>query len=175
MRSARYMVIACAGAYGAMKLWWLLGGDLLKAQTPLPQDAQQDLLTDRGALTTASHGITALLAAAAVLVALGLDTGRVGPRVERVLRIGAVLAGVLMVVRALGGFGFGFVGDALVLGDVVSVDDPPRYADHLARWDLFFWSPYWLLFGVAWGVLAYAQASGSNPEPEREMRLPVSA
>ena len=104
--AARYVVIACAGAYGAMKLWWLLGGDLLKAQTPLPQDAQQNLVAG-GALTTASHRITALLAAAAVLVALSLGTGRAGRRVERLLRIGAVLVGVLMIVRAVGGFGFG--------------------------------------------------------------------
>ena len=156
--AARYVVIACAGAYGAMKLWWLLGGDLLKAQTPLPRNAQEDLLADGSALLTASHGITALLAAAAVLVALSLGTGRAGRRVERLLRIGAVLVGVLMIMRAIGGFGFGFVGDALVLAKVISVDDP-RYADHVARWDLFLWSPYWLLFGVAWVSLAVATRS----------------
>ncbi|HEU0288750.1 MAG TPA: DUF3995 domain-containing protein [Nocardioidaceae bacterium] len=156
-KAARYVVIACAGAYGAMKLWWLLGGDLLKAQTPLPQDAQQNLLAG-SPLTTASHGITALLAAAAVLVAWSLGTGRAGRRVERLLRIGAVLVGVLMIVRAVGGLGFGFVGDALVLAGVISVGDP-RYADHVARWDLFLWAPYWLLFGVAWVSLAVATRS----------------
>jgi Protein of unknown function (DUF3995) len=156
-KAARYVVIACAGAYGVMKLWWLLGGDLLKAQTPLPRNAQEDLLAG-GALTTASHGVTVLLAAAAVLVAWSLGTGRAGRRVERLLRIGAVLVGVLMIVRAVGGFGFGFVGDALVLAGVISVDDP-RYADHVARWDLFLWSPFWLLFGVAWVSLAVATRS----------------
>lgn len=152
--AATYVVIACAAAYGGMKLGWALGGDLLKAQTPLPRDAQQALLVDDNATAVASHWITVVLAATGAVVAWIIGTDRAGRQTGRLLRAGAWAVGMLMVVRAVGGFGFGFVGDALVLGHVSSVVDP-RYAEHAAHWDVFLWSPFWLLFGLAWGVLAY--------------------
>lgn len=158
--AATWAVVAGA-TYGALKLWWALGGDLLKAQSPLPREAQQALLADDSATAVASHWVTVLLAAVGVIVAWSIGSGRTGERIGGLLRAGAWTVGGLMVVRAVGGFGFGFVGDASVLLDVRSVDNP-RYAEQVAFWDLFLWSPYWLLFGLAWVALARAAGAAGT-------------
>ena len=49
-RAALAAGVGCA-AYGALKLYWSLGGELLVRQAPLPAEERRDLLEGTGTLT----------------------------------------------------------------------------------------------------------------------------
>ncbi|MEV7519201.1 hypothetical protein [Streptomyces sp. NPDC091371] len=153
---AAYGAFGCALAYGLLKLDWALGGAFLARQTPLPPALREELLARDGVMV-AGHWLSVALALLGMAAALHL-AGRFGPHGR--LRRGAVLAGAwagcaFMLARATGLLGYGFAGDLRVLSGRASV--PAQYAD-LAReqawWDLLLWSPYWLLFGLYWGLAA---------------------
>ena len=154
---AAYTALALATGYGAIKLQWALGGALLMDQTPLSASARDHLL-DHRAGTVVADAAGVALAVLGVLAALHL-AGHFAPfgRLHRrVMLIGVWSGCVLMVARGLGLLGYGFYHDLLLLGGFVSVTpaDVAEFHD-TARWDLFLWSPYWLVFATAWGVAAW--------------------
>ncbi|MFE6835040.1 hypothetical protein ACFVFI_09405 [Streptomyces sp. NPDC057705] len=157
----------CSFAYGAMKLDWALGGAVLARQTPLPPTARAQLL-DRAGNTVTEHWLSVALAVVGMAAALHLR-GRFGPHggVRRaVLLTGAWAGCAFMVARAVGLLGYGFTGDLWLLAGRASV--PPAHLDlarTLACWDLLLWSPYWLLFGLSWGLAARQYARRPAPTP----------
>jgi len=136
-RAAALAAAACL-AYGGLKLYWALGGELLLRETPLPPSARADLLArEPGAV--ASHW--ASVALALIGVALALATAHMR-RAPALLVVGVpALIGVLMVGRA----GLGVAGD--LSGD----------ANYAAGWDLALWSPFFAAWGAAWGLAALAR------------------
>ncbi|MEU9120959.1 DUF3995 domain-containing protein [Streptomyces sp. NPDC048506] len=178
--AAAYGAFACSLAYGAMKLDWAWGGEFLMRQTPLPRAAGEDLLRHASGAVV-QHWASVALALVGMAAALHLS-GRFRPHGK--VRRGALLMGAwagcaLMVLRAVGALGYGFVNDLRVLTDPALV--PPAFAD-LARshalWDLVLWSPYWLLFGVCWGVAALRyrrRAAAGGNSAAVEARYPQEA
>jgi hypothetical protein len=165
---AAYTALALAGGYGAMKLQWALGGEFLMDQTPLPASARDHLL-DHRAGTVVQDVAGVALAVLGALAALHLaghfrPLGRIR---RRVLLVGAWSGCVFMTARALGLLGYGFYNDLRLLGGFASVSPADEAeARHQAQWDVFLWSPYWLLFAIAWGVAAWCyqqQATAATP------------
>ncbi|WP_232319951.1 DUF3995 domain-containing protein [Herbidospora daliensis] len=151
---AAYAAALCTAAYGLMKLAQALGANALADKDPLPPDLRERLLA-RDPLFVASHWVLFAVAVGGVVVALATvrPWGRRLPR--RALLVAAWTAGVLMIVRAFGPVGYGFVGDTLVLTGVSA--PPPGHAEvarELARWDLLLWSPFFLLWGLSWTAAA---------------------
>jgi hypothetical protein len=106
-RAAVAAAVGCA-AYGALKLYWSLGGDLLVRQAPLPADDRRDLLEGTGTLTVLDWASVAL---AAIGIALAVATVR-DRRLPRLLVVGLpALIGVFMLARAA----LGAAGDIAVL------------------------------------------------------------
>jgi hypothetical protein len=141
-RAALAAAVGCA-MYGALKLYWALGGGLLLREAPLSGQAQRDLLEHR-------PNMVALNSASAVLavigVALALATVRDG-RLPRLFVAGLpALIGGLMLLRA----GFAAAGDVAVL---IGAADGSTYT---ARWDLALWSPFFAVWGAAWALAAVA-------------------
>ncbi|MFE0191068.1 DUF3995 domain-containing protein [Streptomyces sp. NPDC058989] len=166
-RTAAGVAFGCAFAYGAMKLDWALGGTFLMRQTPLPRAARDDLL-NRTADAVLGHWTAVALAVVGMAAALHLS-GRFRPhgRIRRGVLLAGSWAGCLfMVSRAIGLLGYGFCHDLRLLTGAVSV--PPPAADlarYEAGWDLLLWSPYWLVFGICWGLAArhYRRARRDRP------------
>ncbi|MFJ3723743.1 hypothetical protein ACIPYQ_14375 [Streptomyces sp. NPDC090045] len=157
----------CSFGYGAMKLDWALGGAVLARQTPLPAAARSQLL-DRAGNTVTEHWLSVALAVVGMAAALHLR-GRFGPHggVRRAVLLAGAWAGcTFMVARAVGLLGYGFAGDLWLLAGRASV--PPAHLDlarTLACWDLLLWSPYWLCFGLSWGLAARRYARRTAPAP----------
>ncbi len=150
---AALVAAAICIVYGALKLDWALGGELLVRQTPLPADARQDLL-ERESWAVAGHWASVLLAA--VGVGLAVATVRAS-RLPRLLVVGLpAVIGAAMVLRA----GWGRLSDIVVLTGVV--DGDPGYP---AVWDLALWSPLFAAWGVAWIVAARAAAARRPARP----------
>lgn len=139
-------VAAAAGCvlYGAMKLSWALGGELLMRESPLGDEAMRDMLA-REPSWVASHWISVALAAVGVLVAVGTVRARGRLRIP-VVWLARIIGG-LMVLRA----GYGAASDLAVLTGAVDG------ATRTATWDLLLWSPF---FG-AWGATWLAAAGGA--------------
>jgi hypothetical protein len=130
------MVAAACAAYGALKLQWALGGELLLRQSPLPHDAMQDMLA-REPGSVATHW--ASVALAVIGIALALRQG-----LPRSLAVWLpALIGGLMLARA----GWGIANDVAVLAGAADADYP-------AGWDLGLWSPFFAAWGTAWIMLA---------------------
>jgi Protein of unknown function (DUF3995) len=141
-RAALAAAVGCA-AYGALKLHWALGGELLLRETPLPAAAQHDLL-ERTSSAVASHW--AACALAAVGIALAIVTVRC-QQLPRMLIVGLpALIGGLMLARAAWG----------IVGDVVALSGAADGSTDIARWDLALWSPFFAAWGAAWLLAALA-------------------
>ncbi len=154
---AAYTALVLAASYGAMKLQWALGGEFLMAQTPLPTSLRDDLL-GHGRSAILGHVGSVALAMLGVAAALCLagHFGPLGRLRRRVLLVGAWSGCVLMAARALGLVGYGFINDVRLLGGFVSVPSADEAASRYeAWWDLLLWSPFWLLFAMAWGFAAW--------------------
>jgi hypothetical protein len=134
-RAALLAALGCV-AYGAMKLSWALGGELLMRETPLDGQALRDMLA-RDPSWVASHWASAALA----LVGVGVAWASAHPRLPRVLTswLPAAIGG-LMVLRA----GWGAAHDVAVLAGTLDG------SAHTARWDLVLWSPLFGAWGAAW-------------------------
>jgi choline-glycine betaine transporter len=136
-------VCACTAGYGALKLYWALGGSGGLREAPLPQAAIQQAIA-RDPAAVAGHWISVGLA----VVGIGAALATVHPwgcRLPRWVLIGPLGAlCVLMVLRAV----LQAIGDIQRLLHGVSVTSA-----HTARWDLALWSPFFLLWGILWGVL----------------------
>ncbi|MFD1146889.1 DUF3995 domain-containing protein [Saccharothrix hoggarensis] len=150
-----YGAAVCAAAYGSMKLAQALGANALADKDPLPPHLRERLLA-RDPFFVAGHWVLAGAAVVGVIVALATvrPWGAVVPR--RLLLVIAWTLGTFMVVRSIGGVGFGFVGDALVL---TGVRRPPAEHADLARtlawWDLLLWSPFFLVWGLCWAAAGW--------------------
>jgi Protein of unknown function (DUF3995) len=151
-RGRRAAVAAAAGcvAYGALKLHWALGGDLLLRETPLPADARHDLL-ERTPGAVAGHWAAVALAAAGIVLAVATVRDRRLPRLL-VVALPAVLGG-LMVARAAWG----------AAGDVAVLTGAAGGSTHSAGWDLALWSPFFAAWGAAWAVAALAARRRTRP------------
>jgi hypothetical protein len=157
MRPGRRAAFAAAGAsaaYGALKLHWALGGELLLRQTPLPEDSLRDML-ERDATAVASHWAAVALAVAGMALAVATVRGRYMPRLITV-GLPALLGG-LMLLRA----GWGAASDVTVL---TGADNGSAYS---ARWDLGLWSPFFAAWGAAWGMAALGawRRTAGRPAP----------
>lgn len=142
--------------YGTLKLFWALGGTALTSSAPLPRSGREELVAQTPG-TMAGHWISVGLVVLGALAALATAQpwGHVLPR--RLLAVPMWITGALMVLRACGALGFGFVGDAMVLTGNLHVDPPDtEIAHHLSRVDLLLWSPYFLVWGLLWGATAWA-------------------
>lgn len=134
--------VGCA-AYGALKLYWALGGGLLLHEAPLAGDAQRDLLEHKPNMVALNSASAAL---AVIGVALALATVRDG-RLPRLLVVWLpALVGGLMLARAA----LSVPGDVAVLSGAA---DGSRYT---ALWDLALWSPFFAAWGAAWALAALA-------------------
>ena len=141
-RAALAAAVGCA-AYGALKLYWALGGGLLLREAPLAGEAQRDLLEHRPNMVALNSASAAL---AVIGIALALATARDG-RLPRLLVVGLpALVGGLMLARA----GLSAAGDVAVLSGAA---DGSTYT---ARWDLALWSPFFAAWGAAWVLAALA-------------------
>jgi hypothetical protein len=154
------VVAAATGCvlYGAMKLSWALGGELLMRESPLGDDAMHDMLA-RKAFWVASHWMSVALAAVGVLVAVG--TVRAPGRLRAPVLWLARLVGGLMVLRA----SYGAASDLAVLAGAVDG------ATRTATWDLLLWSPFFGAWGATWLVAAGGapqwRSRASNPSALR--------
>jgi hypothetical protein len=152
--------------YGATKLGWALGGELLMRQTPLSHGQLADMLA-REPPYVVSHWAGVAMALAGVGVALA--TTRRG-RLPRLLTtwLSAAIGG-FMVLRA----SYGAAGDLAMLAGLV--DGPAS----IARWDLLLWSPLFGLWGAAWlraaGVSSIRSAtrSASSRDMRADRRPPI--
>ncbi|MBB4943177.1 hypothetical protein FHR32_007577 [Streptosporangium album] len=154
-RVGAYGAAACAAAYGSMKLAQALGANALADKDPLPPQLREMLLA-RDPLFVASHWLLAGAAVVGVIVALATvrPWGVTVPR--RLLLAIAWTLGVFMIARSIGGLGFGFVGDALLLTGVRPAPvEHAALARTLARWDLLLWSPFFLLWGMCWATAGW--------------------
>ncbi|MFC9293929.1 DUF3995 domain-containing protein [Streptomyces sp. NPDC057011] len=140
--------------YGTLKLYWALGGTALTSSAPLPRSDREDLVAQTSGRIT-GHGISVGLVVSGALAALATvqPWGHVLPR--RLLIVPMWIISALMVLRASGALGFGFVGDVMVLTGNLQVDpSDTEIAHHLSRVDLLLWSPYFLVWGLLWGATA---------------------
>jgi Protein of unknown function (DUF3995) len=146
LQPGRRAALAAAGgcaAYGALKLYWALGGGLLLREAPLAGAAQRDLLEHKPNMVVLNSASAAL---AVIGVALALATLRDG-RLPRLLVVGLpALVGGLMLVRAL----------LSAVGDVVVLSGAADGSTYTAAWDLSLWSPFFAAWGVAWVLAAVA-------------------
>jgi hypothetical protein len=145
---------ACTAAYGALKLYWALGGSAGLREAPLPQKAIQQALA-REPSAVAGHWISVGLA----VVGIGAALASVHPwgcRLPRWVLIGPLSTlAALMILRAV----LQAIGDCQRLLHGVSATSA-----HTARWDLALWSPYFLLWGVLWGVLVRRFVIRTRPD-----------
>ena len=154
-RLAPAALAAAAGCllYGAMKLSWALGGELLMRQSPLGEGAMRDMLA-REPYTVAGHWISVALAAVGVAVAIG--TARAPGRLRSPVLWLARIVGGLMVLRA----SYGAATDLAVLAGALDG------ATRTATWDLLLWSPFFGAWGAMWLVAAGA------PQPRNRLSTP---
>ncbi|WP_404962428.1 DUF3995 domain-containing protein [Streptomyces sp. 147326] len=151
--------------YGTLKLHWALGGRALTSSAPLPRSAREELFTQSSA-TIAGHWMSLVLVVLGGVAALATVRrwGHVLPR--RLLTVPMWIVGCLMVLRACGALGFGFIGDVMVLTGSVHVGPSDvEIARHLSRVDLLLWSPYFLVWGLLWGATAWATPMRPAPPP----------
>jgi hypothetical protein len=136
-------VVGCTAGYGALKLYWALGGSAGLREAPLPQAAIQQAIA-RDPAAVAGHWISVGLA----VVGIGAALATVHPwgrKLPRWVLIGPLCAlSVLMILRAV----LQAIGDIQRLLHGVSATSA-----HTARWDLALWSPFFLVWGILWGVL----------------------
>jgi hypothetical protein len=150
---------AAAGCllYGAMKLSWALGGELLMREAPLGDGAMRDMLA-REPYTVAGHWISVALASVGVAVAIG--TARAPGRLRSPVLWLARIVGGLMILRA----SYGAASDLAVLTGAVDG------ASLTAAWDLALWSPFFGAWGAMWLVAAgvpQARSRRSTPSALR--------
>lgn len=168
-RIAVYGGCLCSAAYGLLKLAHALGSSLLLEHTPLPP-ALRDRVLDREPIFVTTHWLLAVAALLGVVIALTTlrpptPSGHRHRLPRLILLVIAWAAGALMVARALGGLGYGVIGDLLVLTGIQTPPEPDQLglADELARWDLALWSPFFLVWGLCWLGTAWGLTRRRTP------------
>ena len=152
-RAALGAGVACA-AYGALHLYWALGGELLLDESPGGRE-----------LLESTPGVVAnwaSVALAAIGIALAVATVR-DRRLPRLLVVGLpALIGALMLLRAAS-----FAAD-----DVAVLTGAADGSTYTARWDLALWSPLFAAWAAAWGLAALAARRRTAGRPRRHARRP---
>ena len=160
-RAALAAGVGCA-AYGALKLYWSLGGELLVRQAPLSAAERRHLLEGTGTLTVLDWASVVL---AVIGIALAVATVR-DRGLPRLLVVGLpALIGVLMLLRAA------LLGAA---GDVAVLTGAADGETYTAGWDLALWSPFFAAWGAAWGLAALAARRRTAGRPRRHAHRPPS-
>ena len=160
-RAALAAGVGCA-AYGALKLYWSLGGELLVRQAPLSAEERRHLLEGTGTLTVLDWASVVL---AVIGIALAVATVR-DRGLPRLLVVGLpALIGVLMLLRAA------LLGAA---GDVAVLTGAADGETYTAGWDLALWSPFFAAWGAAWGLAALAARRRTAGRPRRHAHRPPS-
>ncbi|MFB9431763.1 DUF3995 domain-containing protein [Streptoalloteichus tenebrarius] len=141
-----YATCAFTVVYGSLKFYWAVGGTALLREAPLPPAAIQALLHRESWAVWGGLWATVGLAVVGVVVTLAMARpwGRRFPR--WLLATPAFLVCAAMVLRG----GVTAVGDVqwlLSVGEGV----PAR----TARWDLAVWAPFFLVWGVLWGLAGW--------------------
>lgn len=153
---AAYATGACTLAYGALKLYWAIGGTALLDAAPLdPKTTHASWFMPIGLWGTDVLAVVGIV----VALATARPWGRNLPR--RLLLIPAWMACAFMIPRAVAGL----IQDALLLTGVTTVAAQDAALTHrLTRWYLLLWSPYFLIWGILWGVTAWSYRCGSRPQ-----------
>ncbi|WP_369185091.1 DUF3995 domain-containing protein [Streptomyces sp. Y1] len=138
---------AMAALYAALKLYWAFGGDGLKSTIGFSEDLWHDPLFELLGLWG-----TVLLAALGALIPFALvkPWGAVVPRWMLELPIGIGCA--FTVLRGIAGI----VQESLYLTGAISSHYPDvtgAEADTVARWSLFLYSPWFLVWGLVLGAI----------------------
>ena len=140
-----YLAAGLTGAYGLLKAYWVFGGTALWSIAPLPEELIDDIRAG-----TAPTWFLIADAASLVLavVGVGFALATLHPRwwlPVRLVRWSLLPLATFMVLR----------GALSILGDVQQIasgaDGP---LTHTAIWDLVLWSPYFLVWGLAWAATA---------------------
>jgi hypothetical protein len=153
-RAALAAGVGCA-AYGALKLYWVLGGDVLVRQAPLDAAGRRDLLEGTSGTLTVENWASVALAAIGIALAVATVRGR---RLPRLLVVGLpALIGVLMLARAA------LLGAA---GDIAVLTGAADGETYTAWWDLALWSPFFAAWGATWGLAALAARRRTAERPE---------
>ena len=156
-RAALAAAVGCA-VYGALKLYWALGGGLLLHEAPLSGAAQRALL-ERAPHMVALNSASAALAV--IGIALAVATTREG-RLPRLLVVALpALIGALMLMRAI----FSAAGDVAELSRGAADG-----STHTAIWDLALWSPFFAAWGATWALAALAARRRSREAPKETSR-----
>jgi hypothetical protein len=159
-RAALAAGVGCA-AYGALKLYWALGGELLIRQAPLTAAQRHQLLEGTGTLNVENWASVAL---AAIGIALAVATVR-DRRLPRLLVVGLpALIGAFMLARAV----------LYAADDVAVLTGAADGETYTAGWDLALWSPFFAAWGVAWGLAALAARRRTARRPSRHAHRPPS-
>jgi Protein of unknown function (DUF3995) len=159
-RAALAAGVGCA-AYGALKLYWALGGELLMRQAPLTADQRRHLLEGTGTLNVENWASVAL---AAIGIALAVATVR-DRRLPRLLVVGLpTVIGALMLARAASG----------AASDIAVLTGAAHAETHTENWDLALWSPFFAAWGTAWGLAALAARRRTAGHPRRHAHRPPS-
>jgi hypothetical protein len=155
-----YGAAGIAGAYGILKLYWVLGGTALWDIAPLPQSMIEKARThtaDRWFVI--ADALTVVLAAFGIVFALATTRAR-----SRWLPVWAARCllwplAALMVLRAV----LAGIGDAYQLLTVGT--------SRTAWWDLFLWSPLFLVWGLLWAAtaLTYGRRVSGEGTPVRRI------
>ena len=140
-----YCAAGITAAYGLLKAYWVFGGTALWSIAPLPEELIDDIRAGRAPTWfEIADAVSVGLAVAGVAFALAtLHPRRWLP--VRLVRWSLLPLGTFMVLRAT----------LSILGDVQQIasgaDGP---VTHTAIWDLVLWSPYFLVWGLAWAATA---------------------
>jgi hypothetical protein len=158
-----YCAAGIAGAYGLLKTYWVLGGTALWEIAPLPQSMIEKARTHTAdGWFVIADATTVVLAAAGVLFALATTRPRSRWLPVRLVRFLLWPLATLMVLRAV----LAGAGDAYQLS--------AGRGSRTAWWDLFLWSPLFLVWGLLWAAtaLTYGRRVGAAGAPAGGSRPP---
>jgi Protein of unknown function (DUF3995) len=142
MDTPAYAAAALAFASAAVTAYWLLGGTL-GLDTVGGEIEEQ--ARERTAAALAALAVTLVLKLAAGGLALGLADPRTRER-RSVITLGLV-----------GGVGLALYGGVLVVAGAIAlagVGDSTGRDEYALAWHVFFWDPWFFVWGVAWALAA---------------------
>lgn len=146
LRRPAYAAAVLAFTSAAVSLFWTLGGTFLLDTVG---GAIEDTARERSAGAIALGGVTVALKVTAGLLAVALVRPWGTRIIGRRALVGASVFGSLVLV--LWG-GANVVVGGLALGDVVVSTEPVD--EHALRWHVFFWDPWFVIWGAALALAA---------------------
>jgi Protein of unknown function (DUF3995) len=136
------VAVVLAFASAAVSAYWLLGGTL---GLDTVGGEVEEQARERTTLALAALAVTLVAKLAAVALALALADARTRGR-RSVIALGL-----------LGGAGLALYGGVLVIGGAIalaSFGDSSDRDDYALRWHVFFWDPWFFVWGVALALAA---------------------